>query len=119
VLGITVSVAPDLWIGLFTDDAATRDVARRYLTIAGTCYAFFGFGMTLYFASQGTGTMLWPFAAGSIRLVVAAGAGAAVTFWLDAPLEWLFACVALGLVLFGSVIAASLRTRAWNPAAKA
>ncbi|OGA16955.1 MAG: hypothetical protein A3H32_18770 [Betaproteobacteria bacterium RIFCSPLOWO2_02_FULL_63_19] len=114
-LGVTVSVAPHLWIGLFTDDAAAAQIGRLYLRIAGACYAFFAAGMTLYFASQGTGTMLWPFTAGMIRLAVAAGIGAAVALWLDADLAWLFGCVALGLVLFGTVIAYSLFTRAWNP----
>jgi Na+-driven multidrug efflux pump len=115
VLGVTVSLAPDLWIDLFTTDEAARDIARRYLRIAGLGYAFFAFGMTLYFASQGTGSMLWPFAAGSLRLVVAAGAGAALALWLEAPLDWLFACVAVGLVLFGAIVGLSLLSRAWNP----
>ena len=114
-LGITVSLAPDLWIGLFTTDPAATEIGRRYLRIAGTCYAFFGMGMTLYFASQGTGSMVWPFTAGVVRLCVAAGGGALVALVLGASLEWRFACVGLGLVLFGSIILGSLRSRVWNP----
>lgn len=114
-LGIAVSVAPDLWIGLFTSDAGATEIGRRYLRIAGTCYAFFGMGMTLYFASQGTGSMIWPLTAGVARFAVAAGLGALVALVFGASLDWLFACVALGLVLFGAIVLGSLRSRVWNP----
>ncbi|MGH6928136.1 MAG: MATE family efflux transporter, partial [Dongiaceae bacterium] len=114
-LGILVGVAPDLWINLFTAEPAAVEFARLYLRIAGPFYGFFGLGMTLYFATQGTGNMVWPFSAGVIRIVVAAGIGAALALWLDAAVDWLFVCVALGLVLFGGLIALSLLSRLWNP----
>jgi len=115
VLGGTVAVYPDLWIGLFTTDPAATEIAQRYLHIAGTCYAFFGMGMTLYFASQGTGSMVWPFTAGVVRLIVAAGGGALTALVFGGSLETLFVCVAVGLVLFGSIVAGSLKSRVWNP----
>ena len=114
-LGITVSIFPDLWIGIFTHDPAATEIGRRYLHIAGTCYAFFGMGMTLYFASQGTGSMIWPFTAGVVRLGVAAGGGALAALMFGASLEILFGFVAAGLVLFGGIVAGSLTSRVWNP----
>jgi putative MATE family efflux protein len=114
-VGITVGVAPDLWIALYTADPTAVEHARLYLHIAGPAYAFFGLGMALYFASQGTGNMLWPFVAGVARLVVAAGLGATLALGFGASLAWLFACVAAGLVLFGGIIALSLFGRVWRP----
>ncbi len=115
LLGGTVSIWPDLWIGLFTTDPGASEIARTYLRIAGTCYAFFGMGMTLYFASQGTGSMIWPFSAGVARFTIAAGGGALCALVFGLPLEVLFTCVAVGLVLFGSIVALSLKSRVWNP----
>lgn len=115
LVGLVAGILPDLWIGLLTSDPHTTGFARSYLHIVGPFYGFFGLGMTLYFASQGTGNMIWPFTAGVVRIVVAAGIGAIATLWLGLSLEWLFALVALGLVLFGGLIAASLFGRIWNP----
>lgn len=114
-IGVAVGVAPDLWIGLFTADPEAVAIARLYLRIVGPCYGFFGFGMALYFASQGTGTMVWPFMAGVVRMAVVAGGGAVLALWFGVALEWLFAIVALGLVLFGGFIGISLFSRVWNP----
>lgn len=114
-LGIVFAIAPDLWIGLFTTDPQAVAFARTYLGIAGPFYGFFGLGMTLYFASQGTGNMVWPFAAGAVRIAVAAGLGAVSALALGLTIEWLFACVAAGLALFGAVIAWSLTRRVWHP----
>ena len=116
VIGLTVALAPDIWIGLFTADPAAAEVARRYLAIAGPCFAFFGLGQSLYFATQGTGTMVAPFAAGVARLVVAGAGGAIVVLALGLPLTWLFVLVALGFVVFGGMLAYAVwRGRTWNP----
>lgn len=115
VIGLTAAVMPDLWIGLFTTDAEAAAVARRYLQIVGPFYGFSGLGMTLYFASQGNGNVVWPFVAGLSRLFAAAGLGAVAALGFDLPVAWLFAAVALGLVVFGGTVAASLFMRVWNP----
>lgn len=116
LIGLTVAIRPDLWIGLFTTDDAAADVARRYLAIAGPCFAFFGFGQALYFATQGTGSMIAPFTAGLARLVLVAAGGAIIVLWLGLPLVWLFACVAAGFVLFGGLLGYAVwRGRTWNP----
>lgn len=115
LIGIVAAIWPDLWLANFTADAAAHAVGARYLSIVGPFYGFFGLGMALYFASQGTGNMVWPFSAGVLRLVVAAGGGAiAVALYADDP-TMLFVCVAAGLVCFGGPIAASLFSRVWHP----
>src|SRR4029079_2439358 len=59
-IGIVVAVEPDLWLRLFTNDPAALASGRTYLSIVGPVYGFFGLAMALYFASQGTGEMVWP-----------------------------------------------------------
>jgi putative MATE family efflux protein len=115
VIGVVAAIWPELWLGNFTADPGAHAMGVRYLTIVGPFYCFFGLGQTLYFASQGTGNMVWPFSAGVLRLVVAAGGGAiAVAVYADDP-TMLFVCVAAGLVCFGGPIAASLFSRVWHP----
>lgn len=116
LIGLTVAVAPDLWVGLFTADAEAASVARLYLAIAGPFFAFFGLGQALYFATQGTGNMSAPFTAGCIRLLVAGGLGAIVVLALGWSHAWLFVCVAAGFTVFGGLLAYAVwRGRTWNP----
>lgn len=116
LIGLVVAIWPDLWIGLFTADAAAAETARIYLGIAGPCFGGFGLGQSLYFATQGTGNMRVPFIAGVARLVVAAGGGALAAITLGAPLPWLFALVAVGLLVFGGIQGWAIHWgRTWNP----
>lgn len=117
ILGLAAAIWPSWWLGNFTADPAAYAFGAEYLAIAGPFYGFFGLGMALYFASQGTGNMFWPFTSGVIRLIVAAGFGAAAVFWFDGGHTALFVCVAGGLFSFGAVIAASLFGKVWRPAA--
>ncbi|MCZ8106578.1 MAG: MATE family efflux transporter [Burkholderiaceae bacterium] len=112
-LGAVVSVAPDLWARLFTQDEAVLVHARSYLRWAGPAFAAFGFGLTLYFASQGSGKVLGPVLAATLRLAVVAIAGA----WLGAhgaPAWQYFALVAVAMVVYGAGTAASVRLTRWE-----
>ena len=71
---------PDLWSGLFTTDPAVRAAANLYLRWAGPGFAFVGLGLSLYFASQGSGKVLTPVLAGTVRLWVILAGG----LWLAA-----------------------------------
>ena len=116
LIGLVVAIWPDLWISLFTADKPAAEVARVYLAIAGPCFGGFGIGQALYFATQGTGNMAVPFTAGVVRLLVAGVGGALISMLLGAALGWLFAAVALGLVLFGAIQAWAIHYgRTWNP----
>jgi len=115
-VGITAAIAPNLWIDWFTADPKAAAIASSYLRIAGPAYAFFGLGMALYFATQGTGSMLWPLSAGVARVAIVVGLGGILTLVFGAPLEILFLCVAAGLVAFGLIIAGAVKwSRRWNP----
>jgi putative MATE family efflux protein len=113
LLGLIVSIAPDLWAGLFTRDAAVLDYARQYLRWAGPCFAFFGVGLTLYFASQGSGKVLGPVLASSLRLVIVGGVGA----WLlanHAPAWHYFVLVGATMVIYGLSTSAAIWFTPWG-----
>jgi hypothetical protein len=77
-------------------------VGVDYLHRAAPFYACYGFGMALYFASQGAGNVLWPFIAGCLRLAVVTLGG---WYWisvLHGSLEGLFWIIAASFVLFGA-----------------
>ena len=83
-----------------------------YLRLVGPAYGFFGLGLALYFASQGTGRLFWPLSAGFLRMLVAIGAGW-LPLCLTGSLQWLFGAVAVGLFLHGSVLLAAIASGAW------
>ncbi len=101
VIGMTVTIAPALWSSMFSTDAQVLVNADLYLRTAGPGFAFFGLGLTLYFASLGSGHVLGPILAGTARLALVAVAGG----WLAqrggdsaGPLFWV---VFGGMLIYG------------------
>ena len=113
-IGAVVAVAPDLWLGLFTADPGALASGRTYLHIVGPVYGFFGLAMALYFASQGTGEMIWPVAANLCRILIAVCGSLLALDVLGWGLNGLFAFVALGIVSFSGVLAFSTTRPAWR-----
>jgi putative MATE family efflux protein len=74
-LGLITAIYPNLWLHLFSHDAAVVAPAAIYLRRVAPVYGLLAFGFSLGFASQGSGRMFWPFAAGTSRLLIAAGLG--------------------------------------------
>ena len=112
-IGLTAALAPDLWLGLFSQDPDVLATGRAYLQVVGPAYGFFGLGLSLYFASQGLGRLGWPLIAGFARLSVAAVGGWIVVHQFGGGLPALFAIITLALVVFGTTVATALwRTRA-------
>ena len=112
LIGLCAALAPEVWMRLFSQDAEVIAVGASYLRRAAPFYGFYGFGMALYFASQGAGKVLWPVIAGVMRLVVATGGG---WYWVvihHGSLAGLFWFVAASLCLFGVVNAAAFATGA-------
>jgi Na+-driven multidrug efflux pump len=88
------------------------DAGSRYLHTVGPVYGLFGFGMALYFASQGAGRLLWPFLANLARLVIAAGGGfLALRFFGN--LTDIFVALAIALAAFGLINAAAVAAGVW------
>lgn len=111
-IGITAALWPYAWLGLFGNDPAMLETGAAYLRLVGPAYGFFGLGLSLYFASQGAGRLLWPLVAGGLRLVVAVGGG-----WLAlrvfGTLDWVFAALALALVLYGTMLVTAIWSGVW------
>lgn len=116
VIGGIVTVAPDTWAGLFTDNDAVLAHARQYLQLVGPAFPFFGLGLTLYFASQGSGKVLGPVLAGTLRLVLVAVGGA---WLLDSGwgAQGCFGLVAAGMIAYGLATAAAVKGTRWGPTA--
>jgi hypothetical protein len=78
----------------------------------GPFYGLFGFGLALYFASQGAGRLLWPLLANTVRLLIAAGGG-----WLvlrrGGNLTEVLLTQGVALAAFGLINAAAVAGGAW------
>jgi putative MATE family efflux protein len=117
LIGLAVATAPELWAGLFTRDPAVLLAASQYLRFAGPGFAFFGLGLTLYFAAQGSGNVLGPVLASTLRLLLVAAGGA----WLahsGAPVAALFALVGASMTAYGLATAAAVFFTPWRGAGK-
>ena len=99
LIGLGAAMAPRAWLSLFDTAPEMIDAGTRYLRIVGPAYGLFGFGMALYFASQGAGRLLWPLLANFIRLVIAAGVG--------------YVALAVALCAFGLINAAAVAGGSW------
>jgi putative MATE family efflux protein len=113
VIGLIVTILPNLWADLFTDNQTVLAFAYEYLRWAGPCFGFFGLGLTLYFASQGSGKVLGPTLASTVRLVFIGLIGYWLTTWASEPWPF-FALVGAGMVVYGATTALSIRITKWG-----
>ena len=113
-IGAVVAIWPDLWLGLFTADPGALASGRTYLHIVGPVYGFFGLAMALYFASQGTGEMVWPVMANLSRIAIVLCGSLLALDVLGWGMRGLYGFVSLGIVSFSLVIAYSTTRRAWT-----
>lgn len=112
-IGLTVATAPEVWSARFTQDAGVRAAADLYLQLAGPAFAFLGAGMALYFASQGSGKVLGPVLASTVRLAIIAIGGWLLTV-SAAPVWTLFALVALSMLAYGLTSAGAVYATPWG-----
>lgn len=113
-VGIFLALFPDVWIPVFTQDAATYESAKIYIQIAGPCFAFQGLGLALYFASQGSGKMVWPMVAFILRALVAVGGAVLLGFVFDFGLVGIYSAAGAGMVLYGLTLAIMLKAGTWR-----
>jgi Na+-driven multidrug efflux pump len=112
-IGLAVATFPDIWSARFTQDAGVRAVADLYLRLAGPAFAFVGAGMALYFASQGSGKVLGPVVAATVRLAVIAVGGWFLAASV-APVWTLFALVAASMLAYGLTTAVGVYVTQWG-----
>ena len=100
ILGVMIALMPWLWLDLFIAHGTAVVFASSYLTIVGPFYGFFVGGMTLYFASQGTGNMILPVLVNITRLFIVSVICILVAV-LQLDVIWLFCGVGIGLLVTG------------------
>jgi putative MATE family efflux protein len=111
-VGVAAAIWPNAWLGLFGHDVRMIETGTHYLRIVGPAYGFFGLGLSLYFASQGAGRLIWPLMAGLARLLVAIGGGW-IALRLTGSLTFLFAALAIALVTYGVMLGAAVASGVW------
>jgi Na+-driven multidrug efflux pump len=114
LIGLLVTIFPQAWLGLFSDEPSVLTLGTLYLRTVAPAYGAIGLGMMLYFASQGAKRVLWPVLAGTVRMTVAAFAGWLAVACLGASLSTLFQLVTLGAILFGVITSAAMLGGAWG-----
>ena len=115
LIGLAAALYPTPWLSLFTGDVHAIAAGADYFRIVGPFYGFLGLAMALYFASQGTGRMVWPLAAGIVRFLTVAILGTIVAKMLGADLAAIFAVLSLALLLFGLINAVPWLQRLGHP----
>lgn len=113
-IGALLALFPGVWIPLFSESPQVQASATEYIQIVGPGYAFFGLGLSLYFASQGALAMSWPVVATVIRVLVGVGGALALGYGLDMGLSGVYIAALASLVAYGFIIAASVRMGAWG-----
>jgi putative MATE family efflux protein len=113
LLGTLIAIFPDLWVNLFTRDAAVRAASRQYLAVAAPMYAFIGLSTATYFSSQGAAKVLGPVLAQTARLVFI-GVGGWYLLSIDAGSLGLFGLAAASMVLLGGLSALSVLLTPWG-----
>ncbi len=111
-IGAAAALWPNAWLALFSTDARVIAAGSSYLRMVGPFYGFFGLALALYFASQGAGRLFWPLSTGFLRMLIAIGGGW-LALRLTGSLAWLFAALALGLLLHGLTLCAAIASGAW------
>ncbi len=112
-IGLVFAIAPALWGRLFTDQAGVLASLETYLGIAGFAFPAYGFGLCLYFASQGSGKILGPVLGGTVRLLVVIGGGL-LLIGPGAPFSSLATIVAAGMVAYGGSTALFVWLTRWG-----
>jgi MATE family, multidrug efflux pump len=116
VIGGFVAIFPQSWAGVFATDLVVFESAARYLAIVGPAYAFFGLGLSLYFASQGAHAVFWPVFASVGRLTIAAGIGFYLAGDRQVDYDTILYCVAASLLFYGLIPTLALALGAWRKA---
>jgi putative MATE family efflux protein len=112
IIGIAAAIWPTAWLGLFGHDPRMLEIGAAYLRTVGPAYGFFGLGLSLYFASQGAGRLLWPLLAGLCRLLIAVGGGG-LALYLTGSLQWMFGFLAAALVVYGVILVIAVKSGVW------
>jgi putative MATE family efflux protein len=108
IIGLVVAVAPQLWVGLFSNEPEVLRIGALYLQTVGPVYGCFGLGLGLVFACQGYGRGYAAMAANGARLVVNAAGAMALAYWFGFGLTGFCIAVAFGFIIYAALLGYSL-----------
>jgi Na+-driven multidrug efflux pump len=111
-IGLCAAAFPLGWLSLFDTNADMLDAGAIYLRTVGPFYGMFGLALSLYFASQGAGRLLWPLIGNLTRFAIAALVGWIALRW-SGELAHVFLAQSVALVAFGVINAAAIARGAW------
>ena len=111
-IGLCAAAFPTPWLSLFDSDPQMLEAGATYLRTVGPFYGMFGLALSLYFASQGAGRLLWPLLGSVARLAIAALAGW-LALRLTGELSHVFLAQSLGLIAAGLINWAAVAGGAW------
>jgi len=114
LLGLVVTVFPQGWLTLFSDNPGVLAAGSIYFRNVAPFYGVVGFSLLLYFAGQGAGRVMWPVLGGTVRLLIAAGIGWIVVADFGGGLRELFMAVAAGSIVSAVIVASALWLRGWD-----
>jgi Na+-driven multidrug efflux pump len=114
VIGTLLSIFPDLWVSMFTDDPAVRDASRRYLHVSSPMLAFIGLNMGLYFSSQGAAKIIGPVLSQTGRLIFVAVGGSLLAA-ANATDTSFFMLAAGSMATLGLGTALAVHLTSWGP----
>lgn len=114
LIGWLVVLFPEVWSRLFTSDNQVTEASISYIKHVAPFYCLFGLGISLNFASQGAGRMTAPMVASFARMITATVAGWVVVEKTNFGLDGLFGAIALGIIVYGCLIAGSLLVTPWR-----
>ena len=108
-IGITVTLVPLAWVGLFSADPAVLETGSRYLRTVAPFYPMLAANIALYFASQGAGRVLRPVLAGTVRLALVIVGGS-----LAVSLQGVFMVIAAAMIAFGMLTLWFIASANWK-----
>lgn len=111
-IGLCAAAFPTAWLSLFDTDPQMLEAGATYLRTVGPFYGMFGLALSLYFASQGAGRLLWPLLATVARFAIAALAGWLALRWTG-ELSHVFLAQSVGLIAAGFINLAAIAGGAW------
>ena len=111
-IGLCAAAFPTAWLSLFDTNPQMLDAGATYLRTVGPFYGMFGLALSLYFASQGAGRLLWPLLGAVARLAIAALAGWLALRWTG-ELSHVFLAQSAGLIAAGLINWAAVAGGAW------
>ena len=115
-IGLAVALFPTTWLHLFSRDVEVVREGTTYLRIVAPAYSALGFGFVASFAAQGTGRALWPLAASSARILLAAGGGWIAVGMFGAAMTGLASMVTVSLIAYAAICSFIMLSRSvWRP----